>query len=404
MSRKRLIPLLKDHHSHPSVYSALAESVDLKPVSSLQQALSEIRSQGQDFCIVHGWDNSRYQFSRSHLEELPPVFILNLSLHSFLLNDSGRRELQRTHPEIVAHERDSNWIERNLPSVLKMVVEIKGCSGSSLSRFFSHLATQGVWHVEEMLLPNAGVIDAFRQAELLERTAFWADPEAYQSLGLEDRALVRGMKLFADGALGAYTAAISQAYSEGRQGLLLYSNEELRELLSELSEIGKPLAIHAIGDRALDQVLDQLESLATRGQEFPSVRLEHCQFITRRNAGRAREMRITLSMQPNFSLDSLAYRDRLGHELVERNNPFRMLIDEAGFIPGKDLILGSDGMPHGVEWALNSALFPPQPEQRLSLEEFAAGYCLPDLERGWVELEIDEPRQRVRICRVEVTG
>jgi hypothetical protein len=71
------------------------------------------------------------------------------------------------------------------------------------------------------------------------------------------------------------------------------------------------------------------------------------------------------------------------------NNPFRMLIDEAGFVPGINLLFGSDGMPHGVQYALENSLFPPFPGQKLALDEFVAGYCMPDLENGFVDVTID---------------
>jgi hypothetical protein len=77
------------------------------------------------------------------------------------------------------------------------------------------------------------------------------------------------------------------------------------------------------------------------------------------------------------------------------NNPFRMLIDEAGFVPGKDLLFGSDGMPHGARYALESALFPPFPGQRLSLPEFVAGYCMPDLENGFIDVAIDYENREI---------
>ena len=100
-------------------------------------------------------------------------------------------------------------------------------------------------------------------------------------------------------------------------------------------------------------------------------------------------------MQPNFSVDSVLYRDRLNSQQIQNNNPFRMIIDEAGFEPGKDLILGSDGMPHGAQYALQSSLFPPQSGQVLTLDEFVAGYAMPDLRHGTIEIEIDDAASKV---------
>jgi hypothetical protein len=72
-----------------------------------------------------------------------------------------------------------------------------------------------------------------------------------------------------------------------------------------------------------------------------------------------------------------------------------MLIDEVGYMPGKDLLFGSDGMPHGVQYALESALFPPFPGQVLELSEFVAGYCMADLENGFIEVAIDHENRKI---------
>jgi hypothetical protein len=51
-----------------------------------------------------------------------------------------------------------------------------------------------------------------------------------------------------------------------------------------------------------------------------------------------------------------------------------MLIDHAGFVPGQDLIFGSDGPPHGMEYFLESCLFRPLASQTLKFKEIIAGY------------------------------
>jgi predicted amidohydrolase YtcJ len=214
--------------------------------------------------------------------------------------------------------------------------------------------------------------------------------------------LVHGIKLFTDGALGAKTAAMKKPLVTGERGLLLRSDQELQGLLLELSNWGKPIAIHAIGDRALDQVIDSVEMVSRRCPSFPSVRIEHCQFISLEDARRVKRLGIKLSMQPNFSPESITYRDRLPAEYCDRNNCVRMLIDEAGFVPGEDLVFGSDGMPHGVEFALQSSLFPPLPSQELTVEEFTAGYCMPDVSTGHIDFEIDRENRLVSIEDIHI--
>ena len=81
-----------------------------------------------------------------------------------------------------------------------------------------------------------------------------------------------------------------------------------------------------------------------------------------------------------------------------------MLIDDFGFVPGVDLILGSDGMPHGAADALQMSLFPPLPSQELTLEEFVDGYCMPDLSTGHIEIAIDRESRSVSIEAIQIAG
>jgi predicted amidohydrolase YtcJ len=391
------IPLLKDHHTHPSFYAALKSCLDLRNISDRDEALLLIRERDDAVVFVSGWNNSLYSFSQTELERLPPVFISNVSLHTFLMNNAAEGVLAATNPHITENLGDSAWVEKNLPEIFKMIVTVKGCSFEQLDAFYQDLLGMGVAYGEEMLLPNEQVLEVFEGLSYLERPRIWADPKAYSDLSESARKKVFGLKLFSDGALGARTAAISQPYISGETGLLTRSDEELLRVLEELAIEGRPIAVHAIGDRALEQIISGVEQLRSDDPSSPPVRLEHCQFITREQAVRAKEIELVLSMQPNFSSDSIGYRDRLPGDLCDRNNPFRMLIDEVGFVPGEDLILGSDGMPHGAEYALQMSLFPPLPSQKLRLEEFVAGYCMPDQDVGYLELEIDRDSRNVSV-------
>ena len=188
------------------------------------------------------------------------------------------------------------------------------------------------------------------------------------------------MKLFTDGAFGARTAAVSRPYINDPSGPenfgnLLYSDEAFFKLVGQCLETKKSLAIHAIGDRAIEQTVNTLSKHESLVRAVPEVRIEHAQLIDRPSAELAKQLGIKLSMQPNFSADSVDYADRLDPDFCQANNPHRMLIDTVGFVPGEDLIFGSDGMPHGAEFALQQSLFPSFENQKLTLDEFQAGYC-----------------------------
>jgi len=396
MMPERRIPLLKDHHTHPSLYAALSKSLDLRTVRKKRQALELIRASKTPVTVVFGWNNSLYTFEKEELERLQPVLICNVSLHSFLMNTAAQERFAEGYPEIVAHIEDPDWVETNLPEIFKFIVNIQPGSADLVKVFNEYLNRQGIWYAEEMLLPNAAVIDHYRRFGYLDRTRFWADLNLYAALDAESKKQVYGIKLFTDGALGPRTAALDEPYLEGGYGLLIYTIEELTAIIDTISDLGKPAAIHAIGDAATEQVITALEKVKSKRGKLPSkVRIEHCQFISAAAARRARSLGVVLSMQPNFNYDSVQYRDRLSKDYCARNNPFRMLIDDVGFEPGKDLIFGSDGMPHGIKYALEMALFPPVQDQRLTLDEFIAGYCMETQEHGFIDLQIDVAKHSV---------
>lgn len=403
MIYEKRIPLLRDHHTHPSLYASLSTSLDLRTVRDKGRALALIQAQEDPVVVVFGWNNSLYTFTEEELERLKPVLICNVSLHSFLMNAPAKARFAGAYPEIVAHIEDPDWVEKNLPEIFKFIVNIQPGSAARVTAFNAYLNRQGIWYAEEMLLPNAATIEYHYQLGHLDRTRFWADLKLYQALDAGTQKQVFGIKLFTDGALGPRTAAVQVPYPEGGQGILIYTLAELSAHIATVTNLGKPVAIHAIGDAAADQVVTALENVQRSEDALPPlVRMEHCQFISAATARKARSLGVVLSMQPNFNYDSVQYRDRLSPAYCARNNPFRILIDEVGFVPGKDLIFGSDGMPHGIKYALEMSLFPPEPNQKLSLDEFVAGYCVETLENGFIDIQIDETKRMV-LSRVVLT-
>ena len=390
------IPLLRDSHTHPLLYARFMGGIDLLSVHTRPDAIQEIRRtppDSSDWLLAFGWNSGRYPLSSDDFADRSPVIVFNLSLHGIVVNETGRQRLASEDPEVAVHLNDQRWIERNLNRILGALC--RGVTPDQLRAFFRWLLGEhGVYRADEMLLMHADEPALFAAAGLLDGTRLWASPELFQQLSPDVQEQVHGLKLFMDGALGVRTAALSRPYlDEARSGMLMYTSAELRETLQGCLASGKALAIHAIGDRALDFLIHSLESC--HPFEKGRVRLEHAQFISTSTARRAKELGVVLCMQPNFSDDSRHYLDRLPRGFAERNNPLRMLIDEIGFIPGMDLVFGSDGMPHGFREGLRQALFPPHPQQRLTLEEFVGGYCLEDMSAGWIDLSIDHDTGQV---------
>jgi len=391
MRQKISIPLLKDHHNHPSIYAPFFECLNLQEIEDKAEAVKMLRSLDEKkVSVVLGWNSRFYQFTGNDLQNFPPVVIVHVSLHSFIMNPSAEILLEEKYSDIVTNYKDSSWYEEHFPGLLIFLAGLVELTEPKIKTFFDYLYEKGVYYVEEMHLPSEKVYSIIRSSPYRERTTFWTDLKTFKTLSVETQKSIEGIKLFTDGALGARTAAMSQPYKNGEKGYLLFSDEELYRLMHEVVVLGKAVAVHAIGDLATSQVVRTVGKLKENGFTFPKIRMEHCQFIEKTTAQGAKELGIIFSMQPNFSADSTVYSDRLLPQYLEQNNPFRMLIDKVGFVPGKDLILGSDGMPQGAEAALQVALFPPFPQQKLTLEEFIAAYCMPDKFYGEINLEIGE--------------
>jgi len=325
------------------------------------------------------------------------VIICNLSFHGFLSNSKAEDIVEELYgnSEILKNMKDPTWMEHNLPKIMKFLIEIEGLNQKKLDSLYDFFLKKGIWKTEDMLVPTKEALESFKKSGYMERTDFWTDLPTYENMNEEAKREIKGIKIFMDGALGPKTAAIKECYSKGNNGVLLHSQKSLFKLLHRIDKT--IVSIHAIGNRAIETVVNTISNFQEKGIDLPEIRIEHAQFIDKKTAEKAKSLGITLSMQPNFSIDSINYSDRLPEKYLKKNNPFRMLIDEVGFFPGRDLIFGSDGMPHGVEAALESSLFPPYPNQRLTLREFKKGYCVSDIDVGNIEITIHEGKKEVFI-------
>jgi predicted amidohydrolase YtcJ len=392
------LPLLADRHNHPMLYTALRKGIDLteaKTVDDVRDAFRRHRDQpGSDGPILaYGWLSSQGDLPQEFMEKLPPTGIFHRSWHRVQVNRGAREMLRATVGDAVDSIENRDWYEQHLEPTLSWF-GVSNVTPQDLTAFFESLRQQGFGYAEEMLLCNTRELDLFHEAGLTDRTRFWCPPDLYRSLSATQCSRLTGFKLFTDGAIGSFTAAMQKPYV-GRdpetRGLLLYTEESFAREITELSKAEIGLAIHAIGDAAIDQIVRVLNGMPAETRKFREIRIEHAQLISHATAKDAKRLGIKLCMQPNFSVDSIDYSERLGTNRAAANNPFRMLIDDVGYVPGEDLLFGTDGMPQGVQFALQYALFPPHDVQRLDIEEFKKGFGGVPVPSGRFQCKITEP-------------
>ena len=154
------------------------------------------------------------------------------------------------------------------------------------------------------------------------------------------RVTFTGVKMFSDGSLGGHTAAMHQPFSDKPDeiGTDRLDPSWAQDMAGAALELGGKVAIHAIGDRANEGVLDLMERLVERGADPADLRIEHASVLTESDIARFGRLGVTASIQPAFIASETGWLEkRVGPDRILRTYPFRSLADA-----GTSLAGGSD--------------------------------------------------------------
>ena len=124
-----------------------------------------------------------------------------------------------------------------------------------------------------------------------------------------------GVKVFADGALGSRGAWLKAPYADApkQSGQGLWSDDQLRNLMSRAAMDHFQVAVHAIGDRANAEVLDAIDELSQTYTGDRRWRIEHAQVIDPVDLPRFGGHGIVAAMQPIHQVSDRAMAEaRLG--------------------------------------------------------------------------------------------
>jgi predicted amidohydrolase YtcJ len=151
------------------------------------------------------------------------------------------------------------------------------------------------------------------------------------------------VKLFADGALGPRTAAMFQPYEGEPQntGILLLDHEQGCAYGQQAVDHGISMAIHAIGDRAVHEVLAGYAHLRRYEREKGLAplrhRVEHVQLLPPGDQNRLAELNLTASVQPVQATSDLEMVDRYWGSRGDQAYAFKTLLAS-----GARVCFGSD--------------------------------------------------------------
>ncbi len=166
-----------------------------------------------------------------------------------------------------------------------------------------------------------------------------ADPSRMQRTG-DPWLELEGVKFYADGWLGSRTCAMRQPFADQADdiGILFLDADTLARRADPFAEDGWTIATHAIGDRAIESVLDGYERLFGSDCASAAPRIEHAQVLAPDLVRRMTELGVVACVQPGFGVaDADTARRGLGAERGEDAYRWDSLLDA-----GVQVIAGSD--------------------------------------------------------------
>jgi hypothetical protein len=399
-----MIPGFNDAHTHfASMGVSMSEYLDLTGMTSKEQLLDAVKKEAEeksrgDWIVGIGWDESNWSGDREFMEKEEidrvasdnPVTLRRVDGHLSCLNSVALKELD-FDPEMEGYETEEGEPTGRIMEEARYVIreEIEPAV-EAIERGIKEAARKaaelGVTSVHDMHV-NRKKFKAYQNlwnsGELPIRARLYFDRGLLDDiidLGLttgfgDDTLSLGGLKVFTDGSIGAKTAWVTEGYLNEPEnlGTPIWSGEELKETMARAHENDLQIAAHAIGDRAVTEVLDIMESINSGDYKGLRHRLEHGEMMSRSNLKRLKALGMVASMQPNFigewGLPGGMYDDRFPKKQVEKLNPLRWIQEEE--VP---MAFGSDCMPFDPLYGVDSAVNTPYRAQKLTPEEAIAAY------------------------------
>jgi predicted amidohydrolase YtcJ len=161
--------------------------------------------------------------------------------------------------------------------------------------------------------------------------------ESLEGVGLftgfgDDRLRVGSIKIVSDGSLIGRTAAMCSPYEHAAEddlGLTMFTQDELSDLVWRGHSAGWQMAIHAIGDRAIDMCLNAYAAAQERQPRADARhRIEHCGVMRPDIIARMSQMGVIPVGQPPFISEfGDGFLKHLGRERSQLTYPLKSLLN-----------------------------------------------------------------------------
>ncbi|WP_439663908.1 amidohydrolase [Lentzea sp. HUAS TT2] len=401
-----VLPGFIDAHTHLAWNGR--RTVDITGLTTAAQVLDRLAAApGTGWIEASGYDRRimQHPLTAADLDRISggrPVYVADLSGHACVVNSVVFQQLP--------HITSDGWLTENeqlaartlrLPySLDEITTELRTSAQQVLSEGVTMCAEAGI---------GAGLIAsspleaaAYQQAQLPIRVQLMvsahvlhdvtADPSdgvpRAIDLGLHtgfgnDMLSIGALKLWTDGGMMARTAALSEPYEgSDNAGRLAESEEFMRAAIIDGHHAGWQLAIHAIGDRAIDFTLDAVqEAQRQRPRANSRHRIEHCGLVRPEQLARIATTGMVPVIQPTFLY---AYGDDYSEIMGSTRAPWmyrgRAFLDHGITIAGSSDRPVADGAPlRAIEFMVrrqSSGGRPIGPDEAITVEEAIHAYTL----------------------------
>jgi predicted amidohydrolase YtcJ len=402
---RTVTPGFCDAHLHLASFGVnLLRQADLAASTDFDDLLSRLAEHAAtyvgEWIQGRGFDQERMAGgawpTRAGLDRLAtdrPILITRVCGHAAVANSIALSRL--TNEERAAGDADSGrYTENALAPFHRLLPPLSDNEmASAILRAAQIALHSGITSVGTMLDPPlAG--DQLRAFHLLNRTGalpirVTAMPpygmiDALHRCGIgtgfgDNRVRIGGAKLFSDGSLGAGTALLREPYADAprARGIRVFEPAELRRCVADAQAKGFQAVIHAIGDGAVADSLDAIESAlgATGKNSALRHRIEHASLLPPDLLARMAAHGIIGVVQPQFVPSDDWIPARVGPARARTAYPFRAMLD-AGIplglssdcpIEPLDAFACLDAAVNRAPWSAEGGLDP---------EEAIRAYCL----------------------------
>ncbi|RPI51640.1 MAG: amidohydrolase, partial [Chloroflexi bacterium] len=389
------VPAFADSHIHVMSWSLRLRQIDLAGVPALDKALARVAARAEatptgQWLTGRGWDHSLWSGggfpTRHDLDGVAPdhpVWLRRKCGHAGWANSralalagitAGTPDPAGGAIERAADGEPTGILKETAMSLVSDLIQEPTMAEATEAIQAATAAAHrhGLVSVHTMEGPDA--LRAFQQlhagGELDIRVLIQIPEENLEAavcLGLrsglgDDRLRIGGVKIFADGALGARTAAMLAPY-EGEPdnlGIAIAGAEALTGMVRQAGRAGLAAFVHAIGDRANRDVLDAVEASRRAGEGLHlRHRIEHVQILHPDDVPRLARLGVVASMQPLHATQDMLLADALWGRRCAGAYAWRSLLDS-----GAVLAFGSDAPVEdlSVLSGIHAAVTPQRPD------------------------------------------